>query len=353
MAELRKHAGAAAWRGADLAKQDDWILALNGAQVEELEAAARRAVDSDLAALGRDDLPLPTLDPILDGIRDDVIDGRGFALIRGLPVDRWSRAVTARAYWAIGARIGHAVVQNRLGHVLGHVKDIGGDAENPTQRGYQSAANLPFHTDIGAEVVGLLCLKPAKSGGLSSVVSAAAVWNEILERRPDLAEVLAAPFYRDRRGEMVEGQKPYYVMPVFMSAGERMTVSYVRRFIESCPRHADAPAVTDAQIEAMDLLDTLAYDPAFKLDMDFQPGDIQLVNNLVNLHTRTEYEDWAEPENKRHLYRLWLTAPDGWPLPEPLYARYGADPTTGRPQGINLPPGVQPNAPLDAGALIA
>jgi hypothetical protein len=103
----------------------------------------------------------------------------------------------------------------------------------------------------------------------------------------------------------------------------------------------------------MDLVDSLAYDPRLKLDMDFRPGDIQLVNNLITLHTRTEYEDWPEPAKKRHLYRLWLTIPDGWPLPEPLYARYGADPATGRPLGINLPPGANPNAPLDVEALAA
>ena len=107
------------------------------------------------------------------------------------------------------------------------------------------------------------------------------------------------------------------------------------------------------QVEAMDLLDELAYDPRIKLDMDFRPGDIQLVNNLVSLHTRTEYEDWPDEERKRHLFRLWLSVPDGWALPEPFFARYGADPATGRPQGINLPPGVVSNAPLEAGELLA
>lgn len=347
MADLHKFSGEAAWYGADLARRDDWMLALTPTHVAELEAAATATLDRDVADLQRQDLPLPTLDPLLDRVRDDVVDGRGFALIRGMPVARWSKDIIARAYWAIGCRVGLAVVQNPQGHVLGHVKDIGGDAENPTQRGYQSAANLPFHTDIGAEVVGLLCLKPAKSGGLSSVVSAATIWNEILERRPDLASVLARPFYRDRRGEEVAGQKPWYAIPVFVPAGDRMAVCYVRRFIQSCQRHADVPRLSDAQVAAMDLIDSLAYDPRLKLDMDFRPGDIQLVNNLVLLHTRTEYEDWPEPENKRHLYRLWLTVPDGWALPEPFYARYGADPATGRPLGINLVSGTVPNAPLD------
>ncbi len=353
MTELQKQRGEAAWYGADLAKTADWAVTFDEAQIAELEGAARGALGRDTARLSETDLPLPTLDPLLRAVRRDVVDGRGFALLRGLPVERWSREIAARAYWAIGLRIGRAVVQNRHGHVLGHVRDIGGDINSPTQRGYQSAANLPFHTDIGAEIVGLFCLMPAKSGGLSSVVSAATIWNEIAARRPDLAKVLTEPFYRDRRGDEAEGQKPYYAMPVFMPAGGRMAVAYVRRFIESAQRFADVPRLTPAQIEAMDLLDRLAYDPKIKLDMDFRPGDIQLVNNLVSLHTRTEYEDWPDEERKRHLFRLWLSVPDGWPLPEPFYARYGADPETGRPHGINLPPGVAPNAPLEAGALLA
>lgn len=353
MTELQKHAGEAAWYGADLAESRDWALVFDEAQIAELEAAAEGSIGRDTATLTEADLPLPTLDAVLRGIRRDVVDGRGFALLRGLPVDRWSKDITARAYWAIGLRIGRAVVQNRHGHVLGHVRDIGGDVNSPTQRGYQSAANLPFHTDIGAEVVGLFCLKPAMRGGLSSVVSAATIWNEIVERRPDLAEVLLQPFFRDRRGDQAAGQAPCYAMPVFMTAGGRMAVSYVRRFIESAQLHEGVPPLTAAQVEAMDLLDQLAYDPRIKLDMDFRPGDIQLVNNLVSLHTRTEYEDWPDEERKRHLFRLWLSVPDGWALPEPFFARYGADPATGRPQGINLPPGVVPNAPLEAGELLA
>ena len=352
MSELRPHSGDADWRGTDLARQDGWSLTFDGAALEELEQAARGTLARDIADLTADDLPLPTLAPTLRGIRDAVVDGRGFALLRSLPVDAWPREVTARVFWAIGQRIGNPVVQNRDGHLLGHVKDLGGDAESPTQRGYQSAAELPFHTDVGAEVVGLLCLQPAKAGGLSSVVSAAALWNEILRQRPDLAAVLAAPYPRDRRGDVAEGQADWYAMPIFMSAGSHMTAAYVRRFIQSGQRHADAPRLSAAQVEAMDFLDSLAYDPAFKLDMDFRPGDIQFVNNLITLHTRTAYEDFAEAEKRRHLFRLWLSIPDGWPLPPSLYARYGKDPATGRPLGINLPPAVSANAPLDTDNLI-
>ena len=353
MTDLHKQSGKAVWYGADMAKASDWALTLNEAQIAELEAAAEAVLERDIAGLTRADLPLPTLGPVLDEIRNDVVDGRGFTLLRGLPVERWSKEVAARAFWAIGCRFGKAVVQNRTGHLLGHVRDIGGDITSLTQRGYQSSSNLPFHTDIGAEVVALFCLKPAKSGGLSSVVSASTVWNEIVERRPDLADVLLQPYYRDRRGDQAPGQIPYYIMPMFMPCAGRMTVSYVRRFIESAPVHEGVPDLTAAQIEALDLVDELAYDPRLKLDMDFKPGDIQLVNNLVTLHTRTEYEDWPDEEHKRHLFRLWLSIPNGWPLPQPFHDRNGTDEHTGRPLGITLKAGIQPHAPLEAGALVS
>jgi hypothetical protein len=281
---------------------------------------------------------------VLARIKADVVDGRGFVLLRGLPVADWSRERTASALWAIGTRIGVPVTQNKVGNVLGHVTDVGGDADHPNQRGHQSADALPYHTDIGAEIVGLLCLRGARSGGESGIVSAAALWNEIVAKRPDLAEALTHPFYFDRRNEETAEQDPWYQMPVFMPADGRVVASYVPRFIRSAQRFESLPRLTAQQHEALDLVQTLADDPRFKLEMDFQPGDIQLVNNLVLLHSRTAYQDW--PDRKRHLLRLWLSVPDGWPMPDAYDARYGTDPQTGRPRGINLPPGIALNAPL-------
>ena len=95
----------------------------------------------------------------------------------------------------------------------------------------------------------------------------------------------------------------------------------------------------------------LANEEQFKLKMDFCPGDIQLINNFQLLHSRSEYKDWPEPDRRRHLWRVWLCVPGGKPIPDALYARFGADEETGRPQGTNLPPGVTCSAPLDPPAL--
>ena len=351
MSETRSVCSPFDWTGRDLTQHRDWILELTGTEIDELEEAARTTLDRELPGLGREDFALPELDIRLSDMRDAVVDGIGLALVRGLPVDRWPRQVAARAFWAIGTRIGKAVCQNPVGHMLGHVKDIGVDAEDRT-----GAATSPPPTCRSTRIserkssASSAC-QPAKSGGLSGVVGAGAIWNALVERRPDLAAELTRPFHIDRRGEETGDQKPYYVMPIFMPTGERMAINYVRRFIESGQRHDDVPALTARQREAMDLLDTVAAEPDLRLDMDFRPGDIQWVNNMTTLHTRTAYEDWPDMARRRHLYRLWLCVPDGWAVPDPSTPDMGPTPEPAALAGWVLPSGVRPNAPLGCGRL--
>jgi hypothetical protein len=343
--------GACAWTGPEMALRTDWIHDFAPAEIAEIDAAIADVKARGLAILDirQTDFSLPTLAPILARTRHDLVDGCGISLMRGLPVQRWSREEAAIAYWGLGTHLGDAVSQNPQGHMLGHVKDIGGDFHSLTARaGYQSHARLPFHTDLGADLVGLMCLHPSKSGGESSVTSAAAVHNAMLARRPDLVRVLAAPIHRDRRGEYLPGKGPTYAAPVFCCHAGHMTVTFVRRFIESASRHPGVPAVTPALVEAMDLLEALAESDDLRLDMDFRAGDIQWINNLTTFHSRTDFEDWPELERRRHLLRLWLNLPNGWPLPPSYYERFGSADDRGRPQGMHLP-GVALSAPLDVG----
>jgi Taurine catabolism dioxygenase TauD, TfdA family len=173
-------------------------------------------------------------------------------------------------------------------------------------------------------VVALLCLQPAKSGGLSSLVSSVTIFNEMRRRRPDLLNVLLAPIETDRRGEVPEGQRPYFTIPIFNWHAGLLSVDYQRQYIESARRFPDVPPLTDQQIEALDLFDALANDPALHFEMEFRPGDVQLVHNHTLLHDRTAFEDWPEPERKRHLLRLWLAPPDARPLPLVFAQRYGS-----------------------------
>jgi len=231
--------------------------------------------------------------------------------------------------------------------MLGHVKDLGEDAADVNTRGYRSHAGLPFHTDLGAELVILLCLKRSKTGGLSSIVSASAIHNEILKNHPELMADLAAPWYFDRRGELLASMKPYYAMPIFSYLNDRLYTCYVKPYVETAQRFEGVPPLTKRQCKALEIVRDLANSEKLKLDISFNPGDIQFVNNLTTLHARTEYEDFNDPAEKQHLLRLWLTSPDGLPLPGPFYERYGTSQSSQRPMGVNSPDG-KVSAPLEA-----
>jgi len=340
--------GAAAWYGPEIAKRDDWMMPLSAAEVAEVEAATRALVarDADIAVLKPQDFPLPTLGARLRArVDDEVLNGRGFLLLRGLPVERWSIRESATAFFGLGAHLGSARSQNGKGHVLGHVQDLGLDVNDPNVRIYQTHERQTYHTD-SCDIVGLLCLKTAKSGGLSALVSSTTIFNEMRRRRPDLLELLFQPIATDRRGEVPEGQKPYFEIPVFNWHQGYLTAIYQRQYIDSAQRFPDAPRHTPELIEALDLFDSLANDPALNTFMEFKPGDVQLVHNHTMLHDRTGFEDWPEPERRRHLLRLWLAADAARPLPEIFAQRYGSV-TIGDRGGI-IVRGTKLHAPLQA-----
>ena len=339
--------GPSAWYGPEMLTRRDWIEDLSETEIAEVERSTKPLADAqvDITAIRRVDFPLPTLGPRLQRILDDTLNGRGFALIRSLPVERWTKIEFAIAFFGIGAHIGAARPQNAKGHALGHVKDLGLTSSDPNTRIYQTRERQTFHTD-SCDIVALLCLRPAKSGGLSSLVSSVTIFNEMRRRRPELAQILFEPVETDRRGEMDHGQKPYFRIPVFNWHGGLLSTIYQRQYIESARRLPDVPPLTSLQIEAMDMLDALANDPALNMQMEFRPGDVQLVHNHTILHDRTAFEDWPEPERKRHLLRLWLAPANARPLPPVFAERYGQIAPGGR--GGVATPGSKLTAPLDA-----
>jgi len=338
-----------AWRGPDMARRSDWIRPLTAAEIEAMAQAVERldATGIDIAAITATDFQVPALQGLIDEIRLATLHGRGFILVRGMPVARWSKRQCGIAYFGLGAHLGEAMSQNALGHILGHVQDIGLDYNAPNNRGYQTAARLPYHTD-SSDIVGLLCLKPSKAGGLSTIASSSAIYNAMLEQRPDLVAQLTSPVYRDRRGEVPEGAEPWYAVPVFnpMPDGALVT-TYVRSAMRKAQRFAEVPRLTPRLEEACDMLDALAESPEIHLDMEFRPGDMQFINNHWVMHSRTAFEDFPEPENRRHLFRLWLACADGPDLPEVFTKHWQGANANGRPGGIRVP-GVELNAPLEA-----
>jgi Taurine catabolism dioxygenase TauD, TfdA family len=336
------------WRGSDFRDPGDFTHRLTDAELAEIDAAVRAVAEQkiDPIAIGKHNFALPRLGKFLMQSRDDLLHGRGFMVLRGLPVERYSIEQTAAAFLGIGAYFGKPVSQNGNGHILGHVKDLGRSIDDPSARIYQTTHRQTFHTD-SVDIVALLCLKAAKAGGLSRIVSSMLLYAEMVRRRPDLAVVLFEPFCFDRRGEVPPGKKGYYETPIFHWYADNLTVLYGNRYyIESAQRFPEVPRLTAKQIEALDLFDALANDPTNYLDIAFKPGHIQLIHNHVILHDRTDYEDWPERERKRHLLRLWLCPPNGRPLPPVFADRYGGT-VIGDRGGIVLR-GATMTAPLEA-----
>lgn len=329
--------GPSAWYGPDVADRAEWIEHLSSTELAEIESASRRLADKEIdwQTLRPDGFTLPTLKPRLSRILDAVLEGRGFVLLRGLPVERWGRRLSAIAFLGLGLLFGNLRSQNRYGHLLGHVKDLGLTSQDPNVRIYQTRERQNYHTD-SCDVVGLLCLHPAKSGGLSSLVSSVTMFNEMRKRRPDLASVLFEPIETDRRGEVPAGEKPYFRIPVFNWYAGLLSTVYQRSYIESARRFPDVPPLTPEQVEALDLFDQLANDPGLHFRMELRAGDIQLVHNHTLLHDRTAFEDWSDPARKRHLLRLWLAPENARPLPPIFAERYGSV-VPGQRGGIVVP----------------
>jgi hypothetical protein len=312
------------WIGSELAKRDDWIVELSNADVAELERAAATHVEAGLPAPPTiETFALPTLAPRLASLRSELLHGRGFFLVRGLPVRRYSRAEAAAIFLGFGAHLGNPRSQNAKGHVLGHVFDLGLPGADPAVRIYQTHERQTFHTD-SSDVVGLLCLNEAKHGGDSMLVSALAIHDVMQREHPKLLSRLLEPMPYDRRGEVPAGMNGWFDIPVFSRFAGLLTVFYQRQYFDSAQRFVDARRLTEEDVAALDRFDAIANDERLVLNMRLAPGDMQFVHNHDLLHDRTAFDDWPEPERKRHLLRLWLAVPGARPLPPAFAARYGS-----------------------------
>jgi hypothetical protein len=306
-----------AWVGPAIATDPSWIYRLGEADLAEVAAAVRdvRQRGIPLEEVRREDFRLPTFSKPLAGLLREIQEGRGFVLMRGLGDPRFTREDLAFAYWGIGTHLGEPATQNAKHDLLGDVRDEGRKFGDIDARGYHSAAHLDFHVD-GCEIVGLLCLHPAKSGGKSSLVSAIAVYNELLRRHPEHLPTLYRGYrYIKREAAFTAEPVSPHRLPVFGRAGGVVSCRFVRTKIEAAVQKTGEP-LSAAEVAALDAFESVARDPALRLDMDFQVGDIQFINNYTVLHSRTEFEDFPEPERRRHLLRLWLTFRQPRPLAE-------------------------------------
>lgn len=298
----------AAWRGPELARGGDWITTVSPAQIAELDAAldAVRARNLPLGSIGRAEFPLPTLGAAAQRWAQEIQLGRGFVFLRGLPVSRWGDDGAAIGFWGLGQHLGRPGAQNPEGDLLGHVVDTGDDASNPFVRKYRTAGDIAYHCDL-ADAVGLLCLRASQRGGASRIVSSVSVYNELLRQCPELIERLYEPFLLDTRGEEGDGRPPYVPVPPCRYADGRLRTFYHSDYFRSVVRHAEVPPFSPLEQELLDRYEAIASSPELYLDMQFEPGDVQLISNHTVLHARTAYEDAPESGQRRHLLRLWLS----------------------------------------------
>ena len=340
--------GPSTWTGRDLANApEQWLIQLTPDDIADLEQAARHylSLRRDIGEITAQDFPLKSFDSHLVSLKDKLLHGIGVEVLRGLPIETYTQEMAAAIFCGIGAHLGAARSQNATGHILGHVRNVGADPNDPNTRIYQTNARQTFHTD-SADVVGLLCLREAMEGGDSLLVSAETIYNRMRAARPDLLERLFDPIATDRRGEIPEGAKPFMEIPVLNWHEGHLTVFYQRQYIESAQRFPEAMRLTADHVAALDMFDALADDPELHLRMRLQPGDMQFVYNHAQLHDRTGFTDWPEPDRRRHLLRLWLSMPGDRPLPACFRQRYGSIEVGDR--GGIITPGTRLHAPLDA-----
>ena len=302
---LETHAN---WDASAVADPERWTYRLSDEEVEELEAAVAVAQGrcEEILDVRKEDFPLPKLSRAFDTIAKELIDGRGFQRISALPVDRIGTDIACWMYWGIGLHLGTPWPQNVKGHLLGDVKDQGKRPDDPTARGNElGGVGQTFHSD-GSDLVGLMCIDPGISGGESLVTNAVRAYNLLVESDPESAAVLFEGLPYDFRGEQAKNSQPFYHVPAFSEHGGRLFVRYIRPYIEASQRHDTAPRLTERQRAAMDAYDRLIQAPENRVEMRFEPGDIQFVNNYHVLHGRKAYVDDAPAGRVRWLKRIWL-----------------------------------------------
>ena len=310
-----------AWKGADLQGRTDWIRPFRPAELAEIDAALQGVVRRGLGWMDvtREDFPLPAFALELATIAQELETGRGMILLRGLPL-AYSPDELRMAYWGIGAHLGTAVSQGGRGELLASVEDEGAAVENTKRRGSKTSGSLPFHSDR-CDIVGLLCVRKAKSGGLSRIASAAAIHNEVMRRRPDLINAFYADWHNSRQGDEQPGESRAYPKPIFGFRDGHFTGLFSPAYIKFAQEFPEVPRLTRAQEEALELFGELSDELA--LNMTFEPGDIQLLNNHLIYHARTRYDDYPEKDRKRLLLRLWLAVPGSRPLPRGYELLFG------------------------------
>jgi len=295
---------ASAWTGADYPDDRSWVHALDDAMRDEIVTAMGAAKARGIAPkdIQPADFPLSLTAPLLADAYRELECGPGFAMLSGFPLDGLTAEEITLAYCGLCCHLGHITVQNRDDEYILEVTDKG-KGFTIASRGYHSTAHLDFHTD-GTNTVTLLCLETAAEGGRSKLLSAASVYNAVVRERPETLPILHRGFPHHRRDQGLPGMAAVteYRTPVFGFFNGLLHVSYTDTSIRFC--EAEGVTFSDEERAALDFVKSVTAREALHATMALDKGDLQLVNNFMVLHARTDYRD--APGRKRKLLRLWL-----------------------------------------------
>ena len=299
-----KLTGPTAWRGEDLRNDDSWMVHLSSDIIDVIDAALAEVKARGLSFpnFTKDDFPIHPLSNELGRYAEEMENGKGFLLLRGLPIDGYDSDDLDIINYGIGLHLGTPVCQNLKGDLLGKVMNVG-DITKKETRVYETNLYLPYHTDV-SDVFGLMCVRQGKSGGLSSLVSSGAVYNEILENYPEYLGVFYRPMYYAHLGKDASIKSP-----IFSYHDGKLSARYLRQYIELGAELEGRP-LSRVEMEALDVFDEIIHKEAIRLDMMLEPGDLLLANNYAVMHSRTSFEDFDEIEKRRKLVRLWVKMPN-------------------------------------------
>lgn len=304
----------AAWKGPEIDWTTQGLHVLSEGDLAEIDAALKHLKslgDLDLPEITRETFPLKQVGDLMASLPERLRSGCGFLMLRGLPRAKYDDDDFARIYVGLGAYIGRMMTQSYLGDLLGHVVDVS-DLE-PKSRGYRKGGGQLMHTD-SCDIIGLMCLRTAISGGESRISSALTVHNDLLARRPDLLAVLTEGLNlkrTDEDGRRATRTYSEHKVPFFHSENGEVTCYLPTGYARLAEKSGQRP-FTPLESEALYEVRKSAASPAYTLDMGFKDGDIQFLNNRAMVHGRTDYVDAKELPERRHLLRMWLRIPS-WP----------------------------------------
>lgn len=323
MIDTTEYQPAAAWRAADLERDRSWIHAIDEAGRRAMAQAVLRARESgkSLFDYRREDFDFGAAWPLIAAALREAKQGRGFALVSGLPRAGLDEQDFELLTWAIGLHAGVARPQGKASQYISGVRDEGTTYRSAGGRGYSSNAELDFHTD-SADVVFLTTYNKARSGGMSIVTSSVSAHAVMGKEHPDLVGLLHENAYFSRQQEQAPDETPYYPNPIFDSLDGRLYSKWNRNRVNSAQALEGVPQLPAQQREALERFDSVVRRPELAYTMYLEPGDMQIVNSHVTLHSRTDFVDHEDAQQKRLLFRLWLATPEGERLPESWRAAY-------------------------------